>query len=316
MMHRLVSLFPLWLLIAAALAFVHPPLFVWFLEAGLVTPGLAVVMLAMGLTLELGDFARIAQRPWPVLLALLLQYTVMPAAGLLAGRLFQFPDAYAAGLILVCCCPGGTASNVITYLARADVPLSVSMTALSTLVAPLATPALASALIGDRVEVDGWGLLRDTSQVVLLPVGLGLVLRHFARPLAARLTPFSAPVATFMVVLIVAAILGANRTHLLSAGPTLLLGVASAHAIGFALGYVLGGAKTSAPERRTISIEVGMQNSGLGVVLARANFSDPLVAVPCALSSIFHSLIGSALAAVWSRVPTDPPARQQGADAA
>src|SRR5690606_22421905 len=110
---------------------------------------------------------------------------------------------------LVCCCPGGTASNVIAYLARADVPLSVSMTALSTLLAPIATPALASLLIGDRVDVDGWGLLRDTSQVVLLPVTFGLLLRRLSRPLARKLTPFSAPVASFTVVLIVAAILGA-----------------------------------------------------------------------------------------------------------
>jgi BASS family bile acid:Na+ symporter len=303
---RTVSLFPLWLVLAGALALAHPPLFVWFLEFGLVTPGLALVMLAMGLTLEFGDFARIARRPWPVLLALALQYTAMPVAGLAAAELFRLSPPYAAGLILVCCCPGGTASNVIAYLARADVPLSVSMTALSTLLAPVATPALASIIIGDRVHVEAWGLVRDTSLVVLLPVAAGLLLRRLSTKLASTVSPFAAPVASLTVVLIVAAILGANRTRLLEAGPSLLLGVWTAHALGFALGYLLGGLGTTTAARRTISIEVGMQNSGLGVVLARANFGDPLVAVPCALSSIFHSLIGSAIAAVWARKPANP----------
>jgi BASS family bile acid:Na+ symporter len=279
----------------------HPPLFAWFLELGLVTPGLAVIMLGMGVTLEADDFARVMRRPVPVLLGLSLQYLVMPLAGVAAAELWGLPRAYAAGVILVCCCPGGTASNVVAYLARADVPLSVSMTAVSTLVAPLATPLLATWLIGDRVEVEPWGLVRDTLMVVLLPVIAGLAMRRFTPRLAARLLPFAPPAATLTIVLIVAAILGVNRDRLISAGFVLLGGVATAHAIGFALGYAGGLATRSRSAARTIAIEVGMQNSGLGVVLARANFSDPLVAVPCALSSIFHSLIGSALAAVWSR---------------
>jgi BASS family bile acid:Na+ symporter len=300
-MQKLVTLFPLWLLLGAGAAMAHPPLFAWFLELGLVTPGLAVIMLGMGVTLEADDFARVMRRPGPVLLGLSLQYLVMPLAGVAAAELWGLPRAYAAGVILVCCCPGGTASNVVAYLARADLPLSVSMTAVSTLVAPLATPLLATWLIGDRVEVEPWGLVRDTLMVVLLPVIAGLAMRRFTPRLAARLLPFAPPAATLTIVLIVAAILGVNRDRLISAGFVLLGGVATAHAIGFALGYAGGLATRSESAARTIAIEVGMQNSGLGVVLARANFSDPLVAVPCALSSIFHSLIGSALAAVWSR---------------
>src|SRR5690606_20789854 len=305
MSDRFVSLFPLWLLLGSAAALAHPPLLAWFLELGLVTPGLAVIMLGMGLTLEADDFARVARRPLPALLGLALQYAVMPAAGLAAAELWNLPRAYAAGVILVCCCPGGTASNVVSYLARADVPLSVSMTALSTLAAPVATPLLATWLIGDRVDVDPSGLVRDTLLVVLLPVAAGLGLRHFAPRLTARLLPFAPPAATLTIVLIVAAILGVNRTRLVEAGPALLAGVLSAHAIGFALGYAGGRLIRSRRAARTISIEVGMQNSGLGVVLARANFADPLVAVPPALSSIFHSLLGSALAAVWSRRPVE-----------
>lgn len=314
---RFVALFPLWLLLGAAAALVHPPLLVWFLERGLVTPGLAVIMLGMGLTLEAEDFARVLRRPAPVLLGLALQYGVMPAAGLAAAELWDLPRAFAAGVILVCCCPGGTASNVVTYLARGDVPLSVSMTAVSTLCAPLATPLLATWLIGDRVEVDPLGLVRDTLAVVLLPVATGVALRRFAPRLTAALLPFAPPAATLMIVLIVAAILGANRGRLVEAGLVLGAAVFTAHAIGFALGYAGGLATRSRRIARTVSIEVGMQNSGLGVVLARANFSDPLVAVPSALSSIFHSLIGSALAAMWSRrpAPEEAPARAAAAPA-
>jgi BASS family bile acid:Na+ symporter len=192
-MQRLVNLFPLWLLVGAGLALLHPPLFSWFLELGLVTPGLAVIMLGMGLTLEGEDFARVARRPGPALLGLALQYAVMPLAGVAAAELWSLPRAYAAGVILVCCCPGGTASNVVAYLARADVPLSVSMTALSTLLAPLATPLLASWLIGDRVEVEAMGLVRDTLMVVLLPVAAGVALRRFAPRTAARLLPYAPP---------------------------------------------------------------------------------------------------------------------------
>lgn len=300
-MATIVRLFPLWLVIGSAAAMAHPPLFVWFLELGLVAPGLAVVMLGMGITLEIDDFARVARNPRPIALAAILQFAVMPAAGLAAATLFSLPPAYTAGLILVCCCPGGTASNVVAYLARADVPLSVSMTAVSTVLAPIATPLLATWLIGDRVEVDAWSLVRDTLLVVLLPVTAGVLMRRHAARLSARLAPIAAPIATLMIVLIVAAILGANRERLASAGLPLVLGVFTAHAIGFASGYAV--ARLGRDERvaRTIAIEVGMQNSGLGVVLARASFADPLVAVPCALSSIFHSVIGSALAAWWAR---------------
>jgi BASS family bile acid:Na+ symporter len=183
----------------------------------------------------------------------------------------------------------------------------VSMTALSTLAAPIATPLLATWLIGDRVDVDPWGLVRDTLLVVLLPVAGGLGLRRLSPRLTERLLPFAPPAATLTIVLIVAAILGVNRARLVEAGPALLAGVLTAHAIGFALGYVGGRLAGSRRAARTIAIEVGMQNAGLGVVLARANFADPLVAVPPALSSIFHSLLGSALAAVWSRRPVEEP---------
>jgi BASS family bile acid:Na+ symporter len=304
-----VALFPLWLLLGGAAALVHPPLFAWFLELGLLAPGLSVIMLGIGMTLETDDFARVARRPRPALLGLFLQYVITPLAGVAAAELWRLPRAYAAGLILVLCCPGGAASSVVTYLARADVPLNVTLTAVSTLVAPIATPLLSNWLIGDRMQIEAWDLLDDTLLMVLLPVAAGVALRRFAVKLAARLIPYALPAATFTIVLMVAAVLGTSRERLLKAGPALLAGIATAHGVAFALGYLGGLTSRSRAAARAIAIEVGMHNSGLGVVLARANFADPLVAVACALSSVLQGVMGSLLAAFWSlRRPVRPEA--------
>ncbi len=318
-----VRLFPLWVLAASALALAHPPLFAWFIDArwaeagsfvdlvvggrGFVTPGLMVIMLGMGLTLEVSDFQRVARAPRPVLLGVLLQYTVMPALGWSMGYLYGLPTPFAVGLILVCSCPGGTASNVIAYLARADVALSVSMTTVSTLLAALMTPLLTTWLAGGRMEVDAFGLFESAAKVVLLPVCAGVLGRRYLPRFTRAILPFAPGAAVVMVVLIVAAVLGKQRGAVLDAGPALVMAVFSAHALGFLAGFVLGGlAGGGVASARTVSIEVGMQNSGLGVVLARANFAaNPLVAIPAAISAIFHCVIGSALAAWWARRPGD-----------
>lgn len=306
-----VTLFPLWLLLGAGLALWHPPSVTWFLRAGLVTPGLGVIMLGMGLTLTAADFRRVARRPGAAFAGLALQYTIMPLSGLAAAQALALPRPLAAGLILVCCCPGGTASNVIAFLARADLPLSVSMTALSTLVAPVATPLLATWLLGDRVAVDGWGLVRDTALVVLLPVGAGVLLRQRAPGLTRALLPVAPGAAVVVTVLIVSSVIGASRAALVQAGLPLVVAALSAHGLGFLLGYWPARLAGRPVLARTLSIEVGMQNSGLGVVLARGHFTDPLVAVPAALSSLLHSAIGSLLAAWWSRRPAAPQSTSQ-----
>jgi len=300
----IVRLFPLWVTAGGVLALVHPPAFTWFLDYGLVTPGLQVIMLGMGVTLEVSDFARVARAPRPILWGVLLQYTVMPLVGWAAGVLFALPTPFAVGLVLVCCCPGGTASNVIAYLAKADVALSVSMTAFSTLLAAALTPLLTSGLVGSRVEVDAVGLLASTAEVVLIPVGLGLTLRRFAPAVTTRLLPFAPVAAVVMIVMIVAAILGAQRQAVLESGLRLSAAVVTAHTLGFLLGFLFGGlAGGFGQVARTISIEVGMQNSGLGAVLAHAHFANPLTAIPSALSAITHCILGSAFAAWWSRHP-------------
>jgi BASS family bile acid:Na+ symporter len=304
-MSAFVRAFPLFVTLGAALALVYPPAFTWFLPY--INPGLGVIMLGMGVTLTVDDFRRVATLRAPVLVGVALQYVLMPLLGFAMGRVFGLPTPFAVGLILVACCPGGTASNVVAYLAKADVALSVTMTAISTLLAAAMTPLLSTLLIGDAVEVDALAMLKTTAGVVLAPVVAGLVIRTYLPRVSRAILPIAPVAAVVAIVLIVSAILGLNRGALADAGPSLGLAVFCTHACGFALALVLGSALTGQPAfgvvARTVSIEVGMQNSGLGSVLARAHFANPLTAVPSALSAVFHCVIGSALAAWWSRHP-------------
>ena len=298
----LTNAFPLWVLAASALALYRPELLTWF-SGPLIPLGLGVIMLSMGLTLGFDDFRRIARERRLVLPGVALQYTLMPALGWGLGVAFDLPAPLAAGLILVSCCPGGTASNVIAFLARADVALSVTMTAVSTLLAVLMTPFLTAALAGQRVDVPTGDLLLDTVQVVILPVAAGALLK-WRFPAASRAVQPAAPlVAVIAITLIVGSVIGAGQQQVIEAGVRLLLAVFCLHIGGFTLGYLVGrlllGRELAA---RTVSIEVGMQNSGLGVVLAQQNFASPLVALPCALSALFHSIIGSLAAALWRTV--------------
>jgi len=298
------SAFPLWVVGCSIAALVHPPLFIWF-SGPWITYGLGVIMLGMGITLSAQDFTRIFSMPGWVIAGVLLQYTIMPLSGWMLAKVLALPDAYAVGLILVASCPGGTASNVISYLAQANVALSVTLTTLTTIMAVVMTPWLTAQLAGSRMEVDAWGLFQSCLQVVLLPVALGVALNRFAPQFTQKLTRFSPSVAVIVIALIVASVLGAGRDQVLTAGPRLLLGVFMLHALGFGLGYVFSRwINRSETVARTISIEVGMQNSGLGAHLARTHFpAGSGVDVPSALSALTHCLLGSALAAIWRRLP-------------
>lgn len=308
--------FPLWVALGGALALVRPAWFTWFSGPWIVW-GLAVIMLGMGLTLTVDDLRGLLRLPRAAAVGLAAQYTVMPALGWLVGRVFGLPTPFAVGLILVSCCPGGTASNVVTYLARAHVALSVLMTLLSTLAAVLLTPWLTGRLAGTLVAVDGWGLFRSTVQVVLAPVVAGIAINRLAGRAVSRVLPVLPLVSVVAIVLICSSIIGGSAGAIRDAGFRLLGAVFAVHAAGFALGYAAGRVMGfDAAVRRTIAIEVGMQNSGLGVVLARRHFADPLTAVPAAISSVFHSVIGSALAGWWrwrsAREATTRPAGPDG----
>ena len=292
--------FPLWVLAASALALVQPAWFVWFRGEAIVV-GLAVIMLGMGITLSLDDFARVATRPGTVAAGFLAQFLIMPTAGWLVATLLGLETPFAVGLILVGCCPGGTASNVVTYIARADVALSVLMTTCTTIGAVVLTPLLTKLLAGRLVEVDGWGLFLSTLQVVVLPVAAGVAINRWLPKVVQAVLPVAPLVSVLTIAMVCASIIGQNATAILTSGPRLLLAVVLLHSIGFGVGYVF--ARVFGYDRivsRTISIEVGMQNSGLGVVLAQKHFpAEPLTAVPCAISSVTHSVIGSLLAGWW-----------------
>jgi BASS family bile acid:Na+ symporter len=309
-LERLTNLFPAWVLLGAVVALVHPPAVTWF-QGPLIVAGLAVIMLGMGITLSRDDFRRAAAMPRAVGVGLAAQYGIMPVLGLSVAWLFSLPTPLAVGVILVSCCPGGTASNVVTYLARAHVALSVLMTMASTFAAVAMTPLLTGWLAGTLVPVDAWGLFQSTVQVVLLPVLAGIALHHAAPRLVQAVLPVAPLVSVLAIALICASIIGQSAQAFRESGMRLVGAVFVLHAAGFGLGYAcaraLGYDITVA---RTLAIEVGMQNSGLGAVLARRHFADPLTALPAAISATFHSVIGSVLAAIWRVRP--PGARAPG----
>jgi len=293
------SSFPFLVATAAGLSLVYPPLFTWF-SGSWITLGLGGIMLSMGLTLRWEDFKEVGKAPKWVLSGLLMQFTIMPLLGWSLGYLFELPPYFAVGIILVSCCPGGTASNVIAYLANSHVALSVSMTALSTLSAIIATPLLTSFLSGSYVAVEPWGLLLSTVKVVLLPISLGVILNRFLPKMTAKIIPLAPPAAVILITLIVASIIGQGKAIILSSGFQLVLALMVLHFLGFLLGFLFCYLLfKNAKVAKTIAIEVGMQNSGLGVVLARENFSQAAVAIPAAISSLIHSLYGSLFVALF-----------------
>lgn len=300
----LINAFPFWVLILCAIAMVQPVWFTWFSGPWIVWT-LAIIMLGMGLTLTLDDFRRIVRMPRPVALGFAAQFTIMPLVAWSVATALELETPFAVGLILVGCCPGGTASNLVTFLARGDVALSVVMTTCSTIAAVIMTPLLTQWFAGTLVAVDGWGLLVSTAQVVLLPVAIGVALNQFASRAVAKISGAAPLFSVLGVALICASIVGQSSVAIRTSGGKLILAIFLLHTGGFLFGYLLsrvfGYSRTIA---RTISIEVGMQNSGLGVVLARRHFADPLTAVPGAISAVCHSVLGSLCAGYWRLRPS------------
>ena len=262
---------------------------------------LAFIMLCMGLTLTFDDFRRIARMPRVVAIGFAAQYSIMPllAWGIAIG--LDLPAHFAVGLILVGCCPGGTASNLVSYIAKADVALSVVMTVCSTLAAVILTPLLTQLFAGTLVPVDTWMLFKQTLQVVIFPVVLGVLLNRWVPQLVQRVMPVAPLLSVLGVCVICAVVFAANADTILTHGGELILAVALLHGGGFLIGYQFAqifGCHTQSA--RTISIEVGMQNSGLAIVLAKQAFPMlPLAPVVGAISVLMHSLVGSSLAALW-----------------
>ena len=299
MLTSLTSLFPLWAILFSTIAFFEPALFAGFKPA--IVPLLGVVMFGMGFSLTLGNFTEVLRRPGVIALGTALQYLVMPLAAWLVGSLFGLPPLITTGLILVGSCPGGTASNVVCYLARGDVALSITVTTVSTLLAIIATPLLTLLYVGKTVPVPVLPMLLSIAKIVLFPVLAGVLINHFAGHRLKPLKHIFPLLSVAAIVIIIAIIVALNHTNIAGMGLAVALAVIAHNTIGLKCGYwiprVLGQDERTC---RTLAIEVGMQNSGLGVALAIKYFSSA-AALPGALFSIWHNLSGSLLAGWWQR---------------
>ncbi len=292
-----VTVFPLIMLVAFLAAFLAPATFRPLAEY--MTPLLAVTMLGMGMTLSVPDFTMIVRHPRPVIVGVLAQYCVMPLVGWGVAHLLPLPPELRVGIILIGCVPGGTTSNVCAFLAKGNTALSVSMTAFSTMLAPLVTPMLTLWLAGTYMEVPAASMALSIVQIVLLPVGVGLACNVFLHRQVAKIQPAMPWVSVIAIAGVVAAVVARSQALIAAAGLLMLLAIALENATGYALGYAIARASgVSRADRRTIAIEVGLQNAGLGSTLA-ATYLSAAVAAPCAVATFWHTITGSVLAMYW-----------------
>jgi BASS family bile acid:Na+ symporter len=296
---RITALFPLWAMLGVLVAWMLPQWLVPLKVA--IVPLLGLVMFAMGMTLTTDDFLTVLRRPFPVMLGVVLQFLLMPLAAWVLAKLAGLPPQLAVGLMLVGCSPGGTASNVICYLAKGDVALSITLTTVSTLLAIIATPLLTLLYAGATVPVPAVDMLITILKVILMPVLLGVLVNHFFHRSLLVVGNLFPVVSVAAIVVIIAIIVALNQGQLENLVPGVAIVVVLHNLVGLAGGYwlprVLG---RELRECRTLAIEVGMQNSGLAVALAVKYFSVS-AALPGALFSIWHNLSGSLLAGYWSR---------------
>lgn len=298
--HFVGKTFALWATVLACLGFFMPEMFKWVLP--IVPYLLGVIMFGMGLTLSPQDFKIIGTHPKAVIVGVIAQFVIMPTVAFLLATIFNLPAEIAIGVILVGCCPGGTASNVITFLARGNVALSVAITSITTLLAPLFTPALFYLFANQWLEISAAAMFWSIVKIVLVPIILGVLAHTMFKKQTEAATDILPLVSVVAIVLIIAAIVGASRVKIVESG-LLILGVVILHnAFGYLLGFwVSRWLKLSYEAQKTLAIEVGMQNSGLGATLAALHFAaTPVVAVPSALFSVWHNISGATLASYWS----------------
>ncbi len=268
----------------------------------IINPMLGLIMFGMGLTLNPNDFRIVFSRPKDVLTGCLAQFTIMPLLAWILTKIFSLPPDLALGVILVGCCPGGTASNVITYLAKGDLALSVGMTATSTVLAPLLTPLLTWMMAGTFVDVDAVGMLMSIVYVVIAPILAGFLIQHYMPELTRRMVAYLPAFSSVMIATLVAIIIGHNASKLLTGGLIVVVVVMLHNLCGLALGYWIGLLlRLTHPKRSAISIEVGMQNSGLASSLANIHFAAfPMATIPGAIFSVWHNISGALVAKVYS----------------
>ncbi len=293
-------------IVIAAIALFQPWTFKW--AASKVTILLGIVMFGMGMTLRLEDFRLVFQRPRDVFIGALAQFTVMPALAWLLATIFNLPADLAAGVILVGTCPGGTSSNVMTYLAKGDVALSVSMTMTTTILAPIVTPLLTWWLAGAWVDVSFTAMMMSIVQVVILPIVLGIIINTFFASTVQKFIKLLPLVSVIAIVLIVGGVVAVSSQRIMETG-LLVMGIVVLHNLGgYAIGFGIAKAlHMNIAKVKAISIEVGMQNSGLATSLAMMHFG-AAAAIPGAIFSVWHNISGSIAANYLAARMTKSPA--------
>jgi len=292
--------FTLWVLIFAIVAFNFPAHFAWL--GGYIVPLLGIVMFGMGLTLELSDFKEVFRRPKEVALGVIGHFIIMPLLAFLLAVGLHLPKEVAVGVILVGCCPSGTASNVMVFLARGNVALAVAIASVSTILAPIVTPLLILLFASKWVDVSVASLFLSIVQVVIVPLALGFIIKKLFGKQAKAGAKAMPLVSVIAIVLIVSAVVAGSAAKIAETG-LLIFGVVILHnLLGFLIGFFFARlCGMDLAKQKAVAMEVGMQNSGLGVAIATAHFS-PLAAVPSAIFSVWHNLSGSVLANIFSRM--------------
>lgn len=295
--------FALWVLVFAIAAYFAPETFKPL--AGWISPLLGLIMFGMGLTLSWSDFKLVLQRPRDVLIGICGQFVIMPVLAYALCLALQLPPEIAVGVILVGCCPGGTASNVMTFLARGDVALSVTITSCTTLLAPIVTPALIYIFANQWINIDPVGMFWSICQIVLIPIAIGVAIHTFLGKEKLEVAATALPLVSVTgIVLIVAAVVAVSQGKIASTGPLVFAVVVLHNGLGLLCGYLLGKLfGMDVAKRKCLSIEVGMQNSGLGVALATVHFAAmPLAALPSAIFSFWHNISGPIIATIYHRM--------------
>lgn len=291
--------FAIWVILFAILAFFIPDGFTWI--APHISLLLGIIMFGMGLTLSLDDFKGIVKAPKSVFIGVLAQYSIMPLLAFGLATLFQLPPEVAVGVILVGCCPGGTASNVMTFLAKGNTALSVTITAVSTILAPVLTPTLTLLFASKWLPVSAGDMFLSIVQIVLIPIVLGVIVRLLFQKQVDKSVKVLPLVSVVGIVAVASAVVAVNKESIATTGLLIFSVVILHNVLGLLVGYLLAKVlRLDFQNQKAISIEVGMQNSGLGSALALAHFA-PVAAVPSALFSVWHNISGPLLATWWGK---------------
>ncbi|EJD6474646.1 bile acid:sodium symporter family protein [Providencia rettgeri] len=302
MLSKVTRLFPLWALLLSIFAYYTPNSFTGV--SPFISYLLMLIMFTMGVTLRISDFKRVVTRPAPVIICTFIHYLIMPLAAWLLAKAFDMPADLAVGMILVGSVASGTASNVMIYLARGDVALSVTISSVSTLVGVFATPLLTLLYADTSISVNVMGMLLSILQIVIIPIIAGLVIHHLFSEIVKKIEPFLPSLSMICILAIISAVVAGSQSHIASVGFMVAIAVVLHNGIGLIGGY-WGGRLFGFDEStcRTLAIEVGMQNSGLAATLG-AQYFGAMAALPGALFSVWHNLSGSLLAGYWQGKPT------------